>query len=76
MLELKRFRKKYSILYIAKDIQEKADKIINVKPLKDVLIAIADCTLFPDKSEYKSRHTIRNKRISMNMIRRIFILHL
>ncbi len=47
---------------LLKPIQDKPIKVINTRTLRKLsLIAIADCILFPDKSEYKSKHTIRDE---------------
>ncbi|WP_353272534.1 Rpn family recombination-promoting nuclease/putative transposase [Wolbachia endosymbiont (group A) of Urophora cardui] len=49
-------------LYAAKAYSRQADKGGKYIDLKKVFfIAIADCILFPDKSEYKSKHTIRDE---------------
>ncbi|QMV46173.1 Rpn family recombination-promoting nuclease/putative transposase [Wolbachia pipientis] len=48
--------------YAAKAYSRQADKGDQYHDLKEIIfIAIADCILFPDKSEYKSKHTIRNE---------------
>ncbi|WP_265041230.1 Rpn family recombination-promoting nuclease/putative transposase [Wolbachia endosymbiont (group A) of Calamotropha paludella] len=49
-------------LYAAKAYSRQADKGDQYHDLKEIIfIAIADCILFPDKSEYKSKHTIRDE---------------
>ncbi|WP_264685595.1 MULTISPECIES: Rpn family recombination-promoting nuclease/putative transposase [unclassified Wolbachia] len=48
--------------YAAKAYSRQADKGDQYHDLKEIIfIAIADCILFPDKSEYKSKHTIRDE---------------
>ncbi|WP_425385137.1 Rpn family recombination-promoting nuclease/putative transposase [Wolbachia endosymbiont (group B) of Schoenobius gigantella] len=48
--------------YAAKAYSRQADKGDQYHELKEIIfIAIADCILFPDKSEYKSKHTIRDE---------------
>ncbi|QOD38039.1 Rpn family recombination-promoting nuclease/putative transposase [Candidatus Wolbachia massiliensis] len=48
--------------YAAKAYSRQADKGEQYQDLKEIIfIAIADCILFPDKSEYKSKHTIRDE---------------
>ncbi|WP_264686785.1 Rpn family recombination-promoting nuclease/putative transposase [Wolbachia endosymbiont (group B) of Rhopobota naevana] len=48
--------------YAAKAYSRQADKGDQYHNLKEIIfIAIADCILFPDKSEYKSKHTIRDE---------------
>ncbi|WP_353279109.1 Rpn family recombination-promoting nuclease/putative transposase [Wolbachia endosymbiont (group A) of Cydia amplana] len=48
--------------YAAKAYSRQADKGDQYQDLKEIIfIAIADCILFPDKSEYKSKHTIRDE---------------
>ncbi|GFQ96512.1 uncharacterized protein TNCT_288561 [Trichonephila clavata] len=48
--------------YAAKAYSRQADKGDQYQDLKEIIfIAIADCVLFPDKSEYKSKHTIRDE---------------
>ncbi|WP_425384999.1 Rpn family recombination-promoting nuclease/putative transposase [Wolbachia endosymbiont (group A) of Sturmia bella] len=48
--------------YAAKAYSRQADKDDQYQDLKEIIfIAIADCILFPDKSEYKSKHTIRDE---------------
>ena len=48
--------------YAAKAYSRQADKGGQYHDLKEIIfIAIADCILFPDKSEYKSKHTIRDE---------------
>ncbi|WP_341817121.1 Rpn family recombination-promoting nuclease/putative transposase [Wolbachia endosymbiont (group A) of Agelastica alni] len=48
--------------YAAKAYSRQADKSDQYHDLKEIIfIAIADCILFPDKSEYKSKHTIRDE---------------
>ncbi|BAP00365.1 Rpn family recombination-promoting nuclease/putative transposase [Wolbachia endosymbiont of Cimex lectularius] len=45
--------------YAAKAYSRQANKGDQYEDLKEIIfIAIADCILFPDKSEYKSKHTI------------------
>jgi predicted transposase/invertase (TIGR01784 family) len=47
---------------LLKLIQDKLTRVINTMDLKEIIfIAIADCVLFPNKSEYKSKHTIRDE---------------
>ncbi len=49
-------------LYAAKAYSRQADKGDQYHNLKEIIfIAIADCVLFPNKSEYKSKHTIRDE---------------
>ncbi|WP_265042247.1 Rpn family recombination-promoting nuclease/putative transposase [Wolbachia endosymbiont (group B) of Melanostoma mellinum] len=48
--------------YAAKAYSRQASKGDQYHDLKEIIfIAIADCILFPDKSEYKSKHTIRDE---------------
>ncbi|WP_375316112.1 Rpn family recombination-promoting nuclease/putative transposase [Wolbachia endosymbiont (group A) of Colletes cunicularius] len=48
--------------YAAKAYSRQADKGDQYHNLKEIIfIAIADCVLFPNKSEYKSKHTIRDE---------------
>ena len=48
--------------YAAKAYSRQADKGDQYHDLKEIIfIAIADCILFPDKSGYKSKHTIRDE---------------
>ncbi|WP_353274119.1 Rpn family recombination-promoting nuclease/putative transposase [Wolbachia endosymbiont (group A) of Ennomos erosarius] len=48
--------------YAAKAYSRQADKGGQYHNLKEIIfIAIADCVLFPNKSEYKSKHTIRDE---------------
>ncbi|WP_353281390.1 Rpn family recombination-promoting nuclease/putative transposase [Wolbachia endosymbiont (group A) of Andrena trimmerana] len=48
--------------YAAKAYSRQADKGDQYHDLKEIIfIAIADCVLFPNKSEYKSKHTIRDE---------------
>ncbi|WP_341812161.1 Rpn family recombination-promoting nuclease/putative transposase [Wolbachia endosymbiont (group A) of Conops quadrifasciatus] len=48
--------------YAAKAYSRQADKGDQYHNLKEIIfIAIADCILFQDKSEYKSKHTIRDE---------------
>jgi len=48
--------------YAAKAYSRQANKGDQYEDLKEIIfIAIADCILFPDKSEYKSKHTIRDE---------------
>ncbi|QGT16110.1 Rpn family recombination-promoting nuclease/putative transposase [Wolbachia pipientis] len=48
--------------YAAKAYSSQADVGDQYHDLKEIIfIAIADCILFPDKSEYKSKHTIRDE---------------
>ncbi|MDE5060923.1 MULTISPECIES: Rpn family recombination-promoting nuclease/putative transposase [Wolbachia] len=48
--------------YAAKAYSRQADKGDQYHDLKEIIfIAIADCILFPDKAEYKSKHTIRDE---------------
>ncbi|WP_232503046.1 Rpn family recombination-promoting nuclease/putative transposase [Wolbachia endosymbiont of Cimex lectularius] len=48
--------------YAAKAYSRQANKGDQYEDLKEIIfIAIADCVLFPDKSEYKSKHTIRDE---------------
>lgn len=48
--------------YAAKAYSRQANKGDQYEDLKEIIfIAIADCILFPDKSEYKSKYTIRNE---------------
>ncbi|WP_253302326.1 Rpn family recombination-promoting nuclease/putative transposase [Wolbachia endosymbiont of Psylliodes chrysocephala] len=48
--------------YAAKAYSRQADKGDQYQDLKEIIfIAIADCVLFPNKSEYKSKHTIRDE---------------
>ena len=48
--------------YAAKAYSRQASKSDQYHDLKEIIfIAIADCILFPDKSEYKSKHTIRDE---------------
>ncbi|QDH18329.1 Rpn family recombination-promoting nuclease/putative transposase [Wolbachia endosymbiont of Carposina sasakii] len=48
--------------YAAKAYSRQSDKGDQYHDLKEIIfIAIADCILFPDKSEYKSKHTIRDE---------------
>ncbi|UIP93253.1 Rpn family recombination-promoting nuclease/putative transposase [Wolbachia endosymbiont of Anopheles demeilloni] len=48
--------------YAAKAYSRQADKGDQYHDLKKIIfIAIADCILFPDKAEYKSKHTIRDE---------------
>ncbi|WP_253302396.1 Rpn family recombination-promoting nuclease/putative transposase [Wolbachia endosymbiont of Psylliodes chrysocephala] len=48
--------------YAAKAYSRQADKGDQYHNLKEIIfIAIADCILFPNKSEYKSKHTIRDE---------------
>ncbi len=48
--------------YAAKAYSRQADKGDQYQDLKEIIfIAIADCILFPNKSEYKSKHTIRDE---------------
>ncbi len=48
--------------YAAKAYSRQADKGDQYHDLKEIIfIAIADCILFPDKYEYKSKHTIRDE---------------
>ncbi|WP_265026015.1 Rpn family recombination-promoting nuclease/putative transposase [Wolbachia endosymbiont (group A) of Bibio marci] len=48
--------------YAAKAYLRQADKGDQYHNLKEIIfIAIADCVLFPNKSEYKSKHTIRDE---------------
>ncbi|WP_447933106.1 Rpn family recombination-promoting nuclease/putative transposase [Wolbachia endosymbiont of Dactylopius coccus] len=48
--------------YAAKAYSRQADKGDQYHDLKEIIfIAIADCILFPNKSEYKSKHTIRDE---------------
>ncbi len=48
--------------YAAKAYSRQADKGDQYHDLKEIIfIAIADCILFPNKPEYKSKHTIRDE---------------
>ncbi|MGL9718563.1 MAG: Rpn family recombination-promoting nuclease/putative transposase [Wolbachia sp.] len=48
--------------YAAKAYSRQANKGGQYEDLKEIIfIAIADCILFPNKSEYKSKHTIRDE---------------
>jgi predicted transposase/invertase (TIGR01784 family) len=48
--------------YTAKAYSRQASKSDQYHELKEIIfIAIADCILLPDKSEYKSKHTIRDE---------------
>ncbi|WP_419247533.1 Rpn family recombination-promoting nuclease/putative transposase [Wolbachia endosymbiont of Rhagoletis indifferens] len=48
--------------YAAKAYSRQADKGDQYHNLKEIIfIAIADCVLFPNKYEYKSKHTIRDE---------------
>ncbi|WP_265035902.1 Rpn family recombination-promoting nuclease/putative transposase [Wolbachia endosymbiont (group A) of Anomoia purmunda] len=48
--------------YAAKAYSRQADQGDQYHNLKEIIfIAIADCVLFPNKSEYKSKHTIRDE---------------
>jgi len=48
--------------YAAKAYSRQADKGDQYHNLKEIIfIAIADCVLFPNKSEYKLKHTIRDE---------------
>ncbi|MBA8755947.1 Rpn family recombination-promoting nuclease/putative transposase [Wolbachia pipientis] len=48
--------------YAAKAYSRQANKGDQYHNLKEIIfIAIADCVLFPNKSEYKSKHTIRDE---------------
>lgn len=49
---------------LLKLIQDKLTRVINtmtLRKLSSLLQLIADCVLFPNKSEYKSKHTIRDE---------------
>ncbi|MFP3036320.1 MAG: Rpn family recombination-promoting nuclease/putative transposase [Wolbachia sp.] len=51
--------------YAAKAYLRQADKGDQYEDLKEIIfIAIVDCILFPNKSEYKSKHTIRDEEIN------------
>ncbi|MGL9688553.1 MAG: Rpn family recombination-promoting nuclease/putative transposase [Wolbachia sp.] len=54
--------KKRAQYYAAKAYSRQANKGDQYEDLKEIIfIVIADCILFPDKSEYKSKHTIRDE---------------